>query len=136
MQHERLRARRCTAGPARPRALCLARPARPRRDRRGGPSPLGRTFQGIRNQHQGGADNRRGREPGEGRHGPARDQREPEERRREYAEDIDVLHLASELVVDAVVEPQDLRGEVVRRFALAATKSRDWPAKRNAVTPA
>ena len=59
-----------------------------------------------------------------------------EELRREYAEDIDVLHLASELVVDAVVEPADLRGEIVRRFALAATKSRDWPAKRNAVTPA
>ena len=59
-----------------------------------------------------------------------------EELRREYAEDIDVLHLASELVVDAVVEPQELRGEVVRRLALAATKSRDWPAKRNAVTPA
>jgi acetyl-CoA carboxylase carboxyltransferase component len=59
-----------------------------------------------------------------------------EELRLEYAQDIDVLHLASELVVDAVVEPQELRGEVVRRLALAATKSRDWPAKRNAVTPA
>ncbi len=59
-----------------------------------------------------------------------------EELRREYAEDIDVLHLASELVVDAVVEPQALRGEIIRRLALAATKSRDWPAKRNAVTPA
>ena len=56
--------------------------------------------------------------------------------RLEYAQDIDVLHLASELVVDAVVEPAELRGEVVRRLALAATKSRDWPAKRNAVTPA
>jgi acetyl-CoA carboxylase carboxyltransferase component len=59
-----------------------------------------------------------------------------EELRLEYAQDIDVLHLASELVVDAVVEPQELRGEVVRRLALAATKSRDWPAKRNPVTPA
>ena len=59
-----------------------------------------------------------------------------EELRREYAEDIDVLHLASELVVDAVVEPADLRGEIVRRLALASGKSRDWPAKRNAVTPA
>ena len=58
-----------------------------------------------------------------------------EELRREYAEDIDVLHLASELVVDAVVEPEALRGEIVRRFALAVGRSRDWPAKRNAVTP-
>ncbi len=58
-----------------------------------------------------------------------------EELRREYAEDIDVLHLASELVVDAVVQPQELRREIVRRLALAAGKSRDWPVKRNAVTP-
>jgi acetyl-CoA carboxylase carboxyltransferase component len=58
-----------------------------------------------------------------------------EELRREYAEDIDVLHLASELVVDAVVQPEDLRDELVRRFALAAGKRREWPAKRNPVTP-
>jgi acetyl-CoA carboxylase carboxyltransferase component len=58
-----------------------------------------------------------------------------EELRSTYAEDIDILHLASELVVDAVIQPEDLRSEVVRRFALAAGKSRDWPAKRNPVTP-
>jgi methylmalonyl-CoA decarboxylase subunit alpha len=58
-----------------------------------------------------------------------------EELRSEYAEDIDILHLASELVVDAVIEPEDLRAELVRRFAHAASKRRDWPAKRNAVTP-
>jgi acetyl-CoA carboxylase carboxyltransferase component len=59
-----------------------------------------------------------------------------EELRREYAEDIDILHLASELVVDAVVEPEDLRGELIRRFAVYAGKRREWPAKRNPVTPA
>jgi acetyl-CoA carboxylase carboxyltransferase component len=58
-----------------------------------------------------------------------------EELRREYAEDIDILHLASELVVDAVVQPEDLRAEVARRFALAEGKARDWPAKRNPITP-
>ncbi len=58
-----------------------------------------------------------------------------EELRREYAEDIDVLHLASELVVDAVVEPASLRGEIVRRLAHAATKVRERPEKRNAITP-
>jgi methylmalonyl-CoA decarboxylase subunit alpha len=58
-----------------------------------------------------------------------------EELRREYAEDIDILHLASELVVDAVVQPEDLRAEIARRFALAEGKARDWPAKRNPVTP-
>ncbi|HEY3186500.1 MAG TPA: carboxyl transferase domain-containing protein, partial [Solirubrobacteraceae bacterium] len=59
-----------------------------------------------------------------------------EELRRSYAEDIDILHLASELVVDAVVQPEDLREELSRRFALAAGKRRAWPAKRNPVTPA
>jgi methylmalonyl-CoA decarboxylase subunit alpha len=58
-----------------------------------------------------------------------------EELRREYAEDIDILHLASELVIDAVVQPEDLRDELVRRFALAASKQREWPDKRNPVTP-
>ncbi len=36
-----------------------------------------------------------------------------EELRKEYAEDIDILHLASEMVVDAVVEPEDLRAELI-----------------------
>jgi acetyl-CoA carboxylase carboxyltransferase component len=58
-----------------------------------------------------------------------------EELRREYAEDIDILHLASELVIDAVIQPEDLRDELVRRFALAAGKHREWPEKRNPVTP-
>jgi methylmalonyl-CoA decarboxylase subunit alpha len=61
--------------------------------------------------------------------------RRTEELRREYAEDIDILHLASELVVDAVVEPEELRGELVRRFDHAASKQRAWPAKHNPVTP-
>jgi acetyl-CoA carboxylase carboxyltransferase component len=58
-----------------------------------------------------------------------------EQLRREYAQDIDLLHLASELVVDAVIEPAALRSELVARFAHAAGKQRGWPAKRNAVTP-
>ncbi|GAC1324151.1 MAG: acyl-CoA carboxylase subunit beta [Thermoleophilaceae bacterium] len=55
--------------------------------------------------------------------------------RSQYAAEIDVLHLASELVVDAVIQPEDLRAELIRRLALAHGKLRDWPAKRNAVTP-
>jgi acetyl-CoA carboxylase carboxyltransferase component len=61
--------------------------------------------------------------------------RRTEELRGEYAQDIDILHLASELVVDAVIEPEDLRDELVRRFAHAASKRRSWPAKRNPITP-
>jgi acetyl-CoA carboxylase carboxyltransferase component len=58
-----------------------------------------------------------------------------EELRAEYARDIDILHLGSELVIDAVIQPEALRSELVRRFALAAGKDRQWPAKRNPVTP-
>src|SRR5947199_970940 len=61
--------------------------------------------------------------------------RRTEELRREYAEDIDILHLASEIVVDAVVQPEDLRAELVKRFSVYAGKRRDRPAKRNPVTP-
>jgi acetyl-CoA carboxylase carboxyltransferase component len=62
--------------------------------------------------------------------------RRTEQLRREYAEDVDLLHLASELVVDAVVEPEALRSELARRFALAAGKAREWPRKRTPITPA
>jgi acetyl-CoA carboxylase carboxyltransferase component len=58
------------------------------------------------------------------------------EKRAEYAEDIDILHLASELVVDAVVQPEDLRDELIKRFALAAGKDRSFAQRRNPVTPA
>ncbi|HXM86104.1 MAG TPA: acyl-CoA carboxylase subunit beta [Solirubrobacteraceae bacterium] len=61
--------------------------------------------------------------------------RRTEQLRTEYAEDIDILHLASELVIDAVVQPQLLRDELVRRFAHASSKRRTWPAKHNPITP-
>src|SRR4051794_21102332 len=59
-----------------------------------------------------------------------------EELRAEYAAEIDVLHLASELVVDAVIQPEDLRADLIKRFRLYESASRDWPAKHNPVTPA
>jgi acetyl-CoA carboxylase carboxyltransferase component len=62
-------------------------------------------------------------------------ERKRDELRREYSEDIDILHLASELVVDAVVQPDALRAELVRRFTLYEGRTREWPAKRNPVTP-
>ncbi|HEX3735892.1 MAG TPA: acyl-CoA carboxylase subunit beta [Solirubrobacterales bacterium] len=57
-------------------------------------------------------------------------------KREEYSEDIDILHLASELVVDAVVQPEDLRADLIRRFAYAAGKDRSFAERRNPVTPA
>ncbi|HEY7433113.1 MAG TPA: carboxyl transferase domain-containing protein, partial [Streptosporangiaceae bacterium] len=64
-------------------------------------------------------------------------EREEETRRlrEEYDRDIDVLRLASELVVDDVVEPPALRGELIRRFAAAAGKDRSFSRRRHGVTP-
>ena len=42
--------------------------------------------------------------------------RRTEELRSEYKEEIDILHLASELVIDAVVAPELLRDELCNRF--------------------
>ncbi|MGI9019773.1 MAG: acyl-CoA carboxylase subunit beta [Solirubrobacterales bacterium] len=57
-------------------------------------------------------------------------------KREEYSADIDILHLASELVVDAVIEPDDLRTELIRRLAFAEGKDRHFTERRNPVTPA
>jgi acetyl-CoA carboxylase carboxyltransferase component len=56
-------------------------------------------------------------------------------RRREYEEDVDLVHLAAELVVDAVVQPEDLRTELSRRLVLAAGRVREDPGKRHGVPP-
>ncbi len=56
-------------------------------------------------------------------------------KREEYERDIDIVHLASELVVDAVVEPAGLRPELVRRFAQARGRDRHFSRRRHGVTP-
>ena len=55
--------------------------------------------------------------------------------RRVYEEDVDLLRLASELVVDAVVDFPDLRSEIVRRFELAQGKDRSFSDRRHGVPP-
>jgi acetyl-CoA carboxylase carboxyltransferase component len=56
-------------------------------------------------------------------------------RREAYEADIDVLRLASELVVDAIVEPEDLRSELIARLAAAQGKDRGFSRRRHGVTP-
>jgi acetyl-CoA carboxylase carboxyltransferase component len=58
-----------------------------------------------------------------------------DEKRREYEADVDLLRLASDLVIDAVVQPEDLRSELVRRFALASSKSRWLTDRHHGVPP-
>jgi acetyl-CoA carboxylase carboxyltransferase component len=53
----------------------------------------------------------------------------------EYRQDIDIYRLASELIVDAVIPPNDLRAELVRRFRMYATRRREQPARHHAVPP-
>ncbi len=55
--------------------------------------------------------------------------------REDYEEDIDILRLASDLVIDAIVEPEQLRGELLARFAAAATKDRRFSDRRHGVPP-
>ena len=57
------------------------------------------------------------------------------EKRAAYEADIDVLRLASELVVDTIVEPEDLRAELVARLAAARGKDRTFSRRRHGVTP-
>jgi acetyl-CoA carboxylase carboxyltransferase component len=66
------------------------------------------------------------------------DQREAEveKLRGEYRQDVDIQRLASELVIDAIVEPTRLREEVATRLAASAGRPRDPAApKRRSVTP-
>jgi acetyl-CoA carboxylase carboxyltransferase component len=58
-----------------------------------------------------------------------------EKLRAEYEEDIDIVRLAGELVVDAIVEPEDLRRELTERFAAARGKDRSFSRRRHGVTP-
>lgn len=57
------------------------------------------------------------------------------ERRAEYEEDIDIVRLAGELVIDAIVEPEDLRSELHARLQMAAGRDRFFSRRRHGVTP-
>jgi acetyl-CoA carboxylase carboxyltransferase component len=57
------------------------------------------------------------------------------ERRAEYERDIDIVRLGSELVVDTIVAPGELRAELVARFARARGKDRQFSRRRHGVTP-
>ncbi len=57
------------------------------------------------------------------------------EKREEYERDIDIVHLASELVVDMIIEPGQLRAELISRYAAARGKERHFSRRRHGVTP-
>jgi acetyl-CoA carboxylase carboxyltransferase component len=56
-------------------------------------------------------------------------------KRAEFEQDVDLLRLASDLVLDAVIEPSELRAELVRRYAVLVGRSRHFTTKRHGVPP-
>jgi acetyl-CoA carboxylase carboxyltransferase component len=56
-------------------------------------------------------------------------------KREEYERDIDIVRLGSELVVDTIVQPHELREELIRRFADARGRDRHFSRRRHGVPP-
>jgi len=57
------------------------------------------------------------------------------QKREEYARDVDVHKLASEMLVDDIVPGSALRDELVKRLAYAQTKVHEFPQRKNGVYP-
>lgn len=57
------------------------------------------------------------------------------QKREEYRQEIDILRLASDLVVDAIVAPRDLRNELAKRLLAYESKRKDPAPKRRNITP-
>jgi acetyl-CoA carboxylase carboxyltransferase component len=58
-----------------------------------------------------------------------------EEKRQEYIEDVDLLRLSAEIVVDSVVQPEELRREMIARLRYAERKDRSFSDRRHGVPP-
>jgi acetyl-CoA carboxylase carboxyltransferase component len=57
------------------------------------------------------------------------------QKREEYARDVDVMKLASEMLVDDVVAGSALRAALITRLAYAESKHHEFPPRRNGVYP-
>jgi acetyl-CoA carboxylase carboxyltransferase component len=57
------------------------------------------------------------------------------EQRAIYETDVDLLRLASELVIDAIIEPQQLRAELIARIEHARHKDRHFADRRHGIPP-
>jgi acetyl-CoA carboxylase carboxyltransferase component len=58
-----------------------------------------------------------------------------QDRRREYEQDVDLERLAADLVLDAIIEADELRAELVRRLAYASRRDRTFSQRRRGVPP-
>lgn len=55
--------------------------------------------------------------------------------RAEYVEDVDIFQLASDMSLDAIVDPADLRDQLIWRLAASAGKLRWAPERHHGVFP-
>ncbi len=62
---------------------------------------------------------------------PEERERRAAELREEYREDVDAHRMASEVVIDEIVPPSDLRAELAARFAFYADVEKDLPEKKH-----
>ncbi|WP_041283127.1 acyl-CoA carboxylase subunit beta [Desulfofundulus kuznetsovii] len=58
-----------------------------------------------------------------------------QQKQQEYLEDVDIYRLASELVVDHIVRPGDLRAELIARFNLYESKRQHFSERKHPVYP-
>lgn len=58
-----------------------------------------------------------------------------QQKRDEYARDVDIYKLASEMLVDGIVGGSELRDELIRRLGYAESKQLEFPPRRNPVPP-
>jgi acetyl-CoA carboxylase carboxyltransferase component len=58
-----------------------------------------------------------------------------QQKRDEYARDVDIYKLASEMLVDGIVGGSELRDELIKRLGYAESKRLEFPPRRNPVLP-
>jgi acetyl-CoA carboxylase carboxyltransferase component len=58
-----------------------------------------------------------------------------QQKRDEFARDVDIYKLASEMLVDGIVAGSELRAELIKRFAFAESKQHAFPPRRNPIVP-
>ncbi len=57
------------------------------------------------------------------------------QKREEYARDVDVYKLASQMLIDDIVPGDQVRAELIKRLTYAETKLQEFPPRRNGVYP-
>lgn len=58
-----------------------------------------------------------------------------DEKRREYQKDIDTFRLASEMIVDHIIKPEELRKELVKRYGMYESKTKIFSERKHPVIP-